>query len=102
MTAVEPAALVERHLQQQQPQTATDRYLVVGAGKAAARMARGCEVVLGERRVHGLIIVADGCECSLTGLQVHPAGHPLPDERGMIGTERLCRALEVNESDPVI
>ena len=65
-------------------------------------MARGCELVLGERRVHGLVIAPDGCECSLTALHVHPAGHPLPDERGIIGTERICRALEVNQSDPVI
>ncbi len=65
-------------------------------------MARGCEAVLGERRVRGLVIVADGCECPLTALQAHPAGHPLPDERGVIATEHLCRALEANASDPVI
>jgi glycerate-2-kinase len=65
-------------------------------------MALACEAVLGGRRVHGRVIVPDGCGCSLAAVQVQPAGHPLPDERGVIATENLCRVLELNASDPVI
>jgi hydroxypyruvate reductase len=56
--------------------------LVVGAGKAAARMAAGCEQALGAGHVRGEVIVADGYAVLLRSLTVTEAGHPLPDVRG--------------------
>ena len=56
--------------------------LCVGAGKAAARMAAGCEDALGTERVRGLVIVPDGCDVPLSTVTVAQAGHPIPDFRG--------------------
>jgi len=56
---------------------------VVGAGKAAASMARAVVDALGARVRGGVVITPDG-----HGLETHPvhcleAGHPIPDARGL-------------------
>jgi len=76
--------------------------LVIGAGKAAARMAAGCEAVLGAGRVRGLVIVAGGGSASLDSIDVVEAGHPVPDRRGAGGTERICRLLGSAKHGPVL
>lgn len=65
----------------------------MGAGKAAARMAAGCERALGADRLSGVVIVADGCAVDLASIAVRLAGHPIPDARGLRATEELCDAL---------
>jgi glycerate-2-kinase len=67
--------------------------LVVGAGKAAARMAAGCEAALGAHRLSGMVIVPDGCEVVLASIAVRVAGHPFPDARGARATRELCETL---------
>jgi hydroxypyruvate reductase len=76
-------------------------FLVVGAGKAAARMAAGCEAALGSDRVRGLVITADGCTTALDTIQCVAAGHPVPDERGLAATARLA-SLMSTAVEPVI
>ena len=63
--------------------------VVVGAGKAAARMAAGCEAVLGPDAVSGSVVVADGCAVRLASIEVVEAGHPLPDMRGAAATRDI-------------
>lgn len=63
--------------------------LVLGAGKAAARMALGCSTAVGADQVHGAVIVNDGAAVELPTIDVHAASHPLPDQRGMEATARL-------------
>jgi glycerate 2-kinase len=67
--------------------------LVIGAGKAAARMASGCEQVLGSERTRGEVIVADGCGSELASIRVSEAGHPLPDTRGEAAARRLVACM---------
>jgi len=55
------------------------RLRVVGAGKAAASLARGVEAALGERIDDGLVIVKHGHAESLRYCRQLEAGHPLPD-----------------------
>ncbi len=66
-----------------------DRILVVGAGKAGAPMASALEDLLGDRIVDGVIIVKEGHSLPLRYLRVHEASHPVPDERGIQGTEEI-------------
>jgi len=68
--------------------------LVVGAGKAAARMAAACEEVLGAATVHGEVIVADGCDRDTEAIRVTEAGHPLPDRRGEAATRRIIKMVQ--------
>jgi len=70
------------------------RLLVLGAGKAAARMALGVEEVLGGRLARGLIAVKPGHGAALGKVRVIEAGHPLPDRNSVRAAEQvldLCR-----------
>jgi glycerate 2-kinase len=91
VAAVDPATLVSTTLAAHSLPAKLPRFVVVGAGKAAARMATGCEAALGAGRVRGLVIVPDGCAVPLESIEVRLASHPVPDARGAAATEELCR-----------
>ena len=62
---------------------------VVGGGKAAQRMARAMEDVLGDRITEGHINAKKGDEVYLERIEVTLAGHPLPDEDSVTGARRI-------------
>lgn len=69
------------------------RVWVVGAGKAAAGMARGALEVLGDRVAGGTITVPAGEPLpALPGIDVWAASHPVPDTHGLAAA---TAALEV-------
>jgi glycerate 2-kinase len=68
---------------------AFDRVQVIGAGKASAAMARAIEKVLGRRIAGGCVNVPDGTSARLRRIELHPCGHPIPDERGVEGARRI-------------
>ncbi len=72
---------------------AYSRILLVGAGKATARMALAMENALGERIAEGLIIVKKGHAAGLRIVEQIEAGHPLPDEAGVQGTQRILELV---------
>ena len=55
------------------------RLRIIGAGKAAASLARGLEEVLGARISDGLVVVKNGHREPLRICRQLEAGHPLPD-----------------------
>jgi hydroxypyruvate reductase len=73
---------------------AYDRILVVGAGKATARMAQAVEKLLGSRITQGLVIVKYGHKAPLRLVEQVEAAHPVPDEAGVNGTKRILDLLE--------
>jgi glycerate-2-kinase len=73
---------------------AFSRILVVGAGKASAQMASAVEEILGDRIEGGLINTKYGHEAPLARIEVNACGHPVPDEAGIAGTERIVRLLD--------
>lgn len=101
--AVDPTELVADYLSSQaalehmRPPT-----LVIGAGKAAARMAAGCETVLGPANLRGEVIVADGCGVPLHSIHVSEAGHPLPDARGEEATLRIIESLRTHGTGDLV
>lgn len=66
------------------------RIMVIGAGKASASMAKAVEDLLGERIHSGAVLVKDGHGLPLDRIEVLEAGHPIPDERGIKATGRVC------------
>src|SRR5690349_2067049 len=66
-----------------------DRVVVVGAGKAAATMARAIEPLVGRRLDEGLVIVKYGHWVPTKRIAVVEAGHPLPDRAGVTATRRI-------------
>ena len=73
-----------------------DRLVVVGAGKAGAGMAAAVEAILGQHVSAGWVNVRHGLEPErpLQRIHIHPAGHPLPDADGLLGTRRVLGLLE--------
>lgn len=64
---------------------AVERVRVVGAGKAAAGMARGAAEGMGGRLAGGTLTVPAGQGVSLPGVEVWEAAHPVPDTHGLAG-----------------
>ena len=66
-----------------------ERVVVVGAGKAAAGMARAIESILGRRVDGGMVIVKYGHGAATKRIAVAEAGHPLPDRAGLAAARRI-------------
>ncbi|MCS6897201.1 MAG: glycerate kinase [Nitrospira sp.] len=66
-----------------------NRLLVVGAGKASARMGQPIESILGPRLEGGLIVVKTGHGMPLSRITVVEAGHPLPNRAGLQAAARV-------------
>jgi glycerate 2-kinase len=65
------------------------RIIVVGAGKATARMALAIESLLGKRIDTGLIVVKDGHMAPLSIIDQVESSHPVPGEAGVWATTRI-------------
>lgn len=70
------------------------RVFVIGAGKAGAAMGRTVERLLGSRIEAGLINVKYGHLAKLRRIELNECGHPIPDEAGVQGAERIARIAE--------
>lgn len=83
------------------PRPVTGRVLVIGAGKASARMAEAVESVWGP--CEGLVITRDGYGRPCRGIEIVEASHPVPDGRGLAATARILALLrELKEGDFVL
>ncbi|MFZ3013840.1 MAG: glycerate kinase [Nitrospira sp.] len=71
-----------------------DRIVVVGAGKASARMAQALETALGPRLDDGLVIVKTGHTLATKRITILEASHPIPDRAGLHATQRLLRLTQ--------
>ena len=80
-----------------------DRLFVIGIGKAAARMARSLEAVLGDRITAGVVVTKYGHGEPLSRLELYEAGHPVPDEAGVQAARHIEKLLgDVDERTLVI
>jgi glycerate 2-kinase len=106
LKAADPAGAVERHLARLVARADFSRYekiYVIGAGKAGASMAQAAERVLGRRITAGLINVKDGHVAKLRRIELNECGHPVPDQRGAVGAERIARiAASAGAADLVV
>ncbi|MEM7076034.1 MAG: glycerate kinase [Pseudomonadota bacterium] len=83
------------------PDKPDGRLIVVGAGKASARMAEAVEAKYGP--CEGLVITRYGYARPCTGIEIVEAAHPVPDEAGMNATRRMLELLaELGEDDTVL
>jgi glycerate 2-kinase len=77
------------------------RVVVVGAGKASARMAEAVEAAWGP--CEGLVITRYGYARPCAGIEIVEAAHPVPDAAGVTATRRMLDLLEgLGEGDFVL
>jgi len=81
-----------------------DGVYLIGFGKAAASMARGVEEVLGDDLRAGIINVKyDHRDKVSAKIKINEAGHPVPDEAGILGAREIIEFLKQRgERDLVI
>ncbi|MFN4100804.1 MAG: glycerate kinase [Pararhodobacter sp.] len=83
------------------PPKPAGRVLVIGAGKASARMAEAVESVWGP--CEGLVITRYGYGRPCQGIEIVEAAHPVPDEAGARATARMLDLLaSLGEGDFVL
>ncbi|WP_420413562.1 glycerate kinase type-2 family protein [Roseibium sp.] len=74
------------------PEKPAGRVVVIGAGKASARMAEAVEAEWGP--CEGLVITRYGYGRPTQGIEIVEAAHPVPDAAGQAATERLLDLLK--------
>ncbi|SHM08918.1 hydroxypyruvate reductase [Paracoccus solventivorans] len=83
------------------PRPTVGRVVVVGAGKASARMAEAVEAAWGP--CEGLVITRYGHARPTCGIEIVEAAHPVPDQAGVEATLRMLTLLEgLGEGDFVL
>ena len=93
VSTADPMQVVAPHL----PARPRGRVLVIGAGKASARMAEAVEAAWGP--CEGLVITRYGYARPCRGIEIVEAAHPVPDAAGEAATHRIldlvsdCRYL---------
>ncbi len=97
VAAADPAACVPLHL----PPPPPGRTVVIGAGKAAAAMARAVEQHwTGE--LSGLVVTRYGHGVPCRRIEVVEAAHPVPDEAGRDAAARILAAVQGLTSDDLV
>lgn len=87
VATADPMQVVARHL----PPRPVGRVLVIGAGKASARMAEAVEAAWGP--CAGLVITRYGYARPTKGIEIAEAAHPVPDAAGEAATRRLLELV---------
>lgn len=82
------------------PAKPAGRVVVVGAGKASARMAEAVEAEWGP--CEGLVITRYGYARPCKGVEIVEAAHPVPDEAGVAATARMLELLDTCGQDDFV
>jgi glycerate 2-kinase len=97
VAAASPARCVPPHL----PVPPRGRTVVVGAGKAAAAMAKAVEEVW-EGPLRGLVVTRYGHAVSCRNIEVVEAAHPVPDASGRAAAERILASVKGLSADDLV
>ncbi len=97
VAAADPARLVAAAL----PPRPKGRTIVVGAGKAAAAMARAVEAEW-PQGLEGVVITRYGHALPTRAIEVIEAGHPVPDAAGLRGAARIAVLVRHLQPDDLV
>lgn len=95
--AADPARQIKAYL----PEKPKGRTIVLGAGKAAASMARAVEDHAAGP-VEGLVVTRYGHGMDCTSIEVVEAAHPVPDEAGRDAAARILKLAEEAGADDLV
>lgn len=95
------AALPEGKFKDRLPSPPKGRTIVIGAGKASARMARAFEAEWG-RPCEGLIVTRYGHGCETRHIEIVEAAHPVPDQAGLDAARRILELARSAGPDDLV
>lgn len=76
---------------------------IVGAGKASGKMALAVHRILDDKTIKGAVNIPYDSGLTSDLISINEAGHPIPDENGIVGTENIINLLnQTTKSDLVI
>ncbi len=112
LQAVDPYAAVCRQVRfrrgqliigsRRYPLATQQRLVVVGAGKASARMAQALERQVGARIDDGLVVVKYGHGAPTKKIRILESGHPVPDEAGLQASRAMMALIGTLKSDDLL
>ncbi len=79
-----------------------EKIFVVGAGKATSSMARAIEDMLENRITAGCICVKHGHVADLKRVEQIEASHPIPDNEGMKGADKIYNIIKGADKNDLI
>jgi glycerate 2-kinase len=97
LLAVDPLACVPPHL----PKPPKGRTIVVGAGKAAAAMARAVEKHW-QGELSGLVVTRYGHGVTCQTIEVLEAAHPVPDAAGIAAAKKILGLIQGLSKDDLV
>ena len=97
IAAANPDAILAQHL----PAPPAGRTVVLGAGKAAAAMARAVERHM-SGRVEGLVVTRYGHAVPCARVEVVEAAHPVPDAAGRAAAHRILEYAKSAGADDLV
>ena len=83
----------------------TGRVFVIGGGKASGLMAETLENIIHPENISAGVVNCKSRYYKTSKIKIIPAGHPLPDRRGIEGVKKILALRErysINENDLVI
>ncbi|GGF23825.1 hydroxypyruvate reductase [Aliidongia dinghuensis] len=95
--AADPMQVLPRHL----PAPPKGRTIVVGAGKAASRMALAVEAHW-PGPLGGLVVTRHGQRLPLDRIEIVESAHPVPDQHAVEGAERVLAAVQGLTPDDLV
>ncbi len=96
VAAADPMLTIPKAL----PPKPSGRVVVIGAGKASARMAEAVEATWGP--CEGLVITRYGYARPCEGIEIVEAAHPVPDAAGAAATRRMLALLNTLGPDDFV
>jgi hydroxypyruvate reductase len=96
VAVADPMRVIAAHL----PKRPAGRVVVVGAGKASARMAEAVEAAWGP--CEGLVITRYGYARPCRGIEIVEAAHPVPDAAGLQATSRMLSLVKGLGADDLV
>ena len=83
------------------------RVFIIGAGKAAAPMAKAIYEVVGKRITSGAVITKDGYLGSSSTIhekqvKIYEAAHPIPDQRNLDASSKVISLIRILKSDDLV
>jgi hydroxypyruvate reductase len=98
VAAADPELTIRRHL----PERPKGRTIVVGAGKGSAQMAAAFEKAW-DGPLEGVVVTRYGYAAPCERIEVLEAAHPVPDEAGLLASQRLLQTVAgLTEDDLVV
>ena len=81
---------------------AFEHIYIIGFGKASAAMALAIEKLLGKKITGGHIITKYGHSVKLKWIEISEAGHPIPDNNGLAGTEKIVQIVKQSSTRDLV